>query len=95
MIPNSGAASAVDYAAGTSFQQYVSSIIILLGYDQFRTAGSSNYHRPRGSFKIAQIFFSNDGGKTAARVPALADTDVYVKFTVIEPNFCSTIFSWM
>jgi hypothetical protein len=72
---------------GRTFQQYASFTNNTLGYDQFRTAGSSHYHRPRGSFKIDQIFYSNDGGKTAARVPAVGDTEVYVKFTVIEPIF--------
>jgi hypothetical protein len=86
LIP-ADAASAVDYLNGKSFQQYASYNNNTLSYDQFRTAGSSHYHRPRGSFKIDQIFYSNDGGKTAARVPSLVDTDVYVKFTVVEPIF--------
>ena len=87
VLPSNAAASSVDYAAGRTFQQYASFTNNTLGYDQFRTAGSSHYHRPRGSFKIDHIVFSNDGGSTAARVPAIGDTEVYVQFTVVEPLF--------
>ena len=93
MLANAAAASYVDYAAGRTFQQYASFTNNTLAYDQVRTAGSSHYHRPRGSFKIDQIFFSNDGGKTAARVPAVGDTEVYVKSTVAEPIFVPPCFS--
>jgi hypothetical protein len=76
-----------DYSNGRTFQQYKSFNNNTLGYDQFRTAGSSHYHRPRGSFKIDQIYWSDDNGKTARRLPAITDNEVYVKFTVVEPLF--------
>ena len=85
MIPNAGATSSVDYAAGTSFQQYVSFNNNTLGYDQFRTAGSSHYHRPRGSLETGQIFTSGDQGKTTDGMPARGDTEVYATCTVLEP----------
>ena len=56
MVPNAGALSPSDYANGRTFQQYISLPNNTLGYDQFRLGGSSHYHRPRGSFKIEQIF---------------------------------------
>ena len=87
MIPSAAAASSSDYAAGRTFQQYLSFNNNTLGYDQFRTAGSSHYHRPRGSFKIDQIYFSADGKLDTARLPARGDDVVYVRFTVTEPLF--------
>ena len=57
MLPNAAALSASDYANGRTFQQYISLPNNTLGYDQFRIGGSSHYHRPRGSFRIEQIYF--------------------------------------
>ena len=62
MLPASSAVAARDYTNGRTFQQYKSFNNNTVGYDQFRTAGSSHYHRPRGSFKIDQIYLSGDGG---------------------------------
>ena len=86
LFPDNAATGPVDFTNGRSLQQYASFINNTLAYDQFRTGGSSHYHRPRGSFKIDQIFQSGDM-KTSNGVPGLADTDVYVKFTVVEPLF--------
>jgi hypothetical protein len=85
--PDDDAASQQDYANGKTFQQYLSFNNNTLGYDQFRTAGSSHYHRPRGSFKIDQIYWSADGKLDTARRPAVGDNEVYVRFTVVEPLF--------
>ena len=52
-----------------------------------KSGGSSHYHRPRGSFKIEQIYISGDNGKTSAGVPVRTSNEVYVKFTVVEPLF--------
>ena len=87
MEPDATAASASDYANGKTYQQYLPFNNNTLGYDQFRTAGSSHYHRPRGSFKIDQIYWSNDGKLDTARRPAVGDNEVYVRFTVVEPLF--------
>ena len=87
VFPDLTSASSVDFTNGKSFQQYASFVNNTLGYDQFRTAGSSHYHRPRGSFKIDQIFVSTDGGKRASGVPAVGSNEVYVKFIGIEPIF--------
>ena len=87
MLPASSAAAARDYTNGRTFQQYKSFNNNALGYDRSCTAGSSHYHRPRGSFRIDQIYFSTDDGKTGTRVPQTADNEVYVKVTVTEPLF--------
>ena len=87
LFPDGAATGSIAFANGRSFQQYASFVNNTLAYDQFRTGGSSHYHRPRGSFKIDQIFTSGDNGKTANGIPARGDTDVYVKFTVVEPLF--------
>ena len=87
MLPASSAVAARDYTNGRTFQQYKSFNNNTLGYDQFRTAGSSHYHRPRGSFKIDQIYLSTDGGKTASGTPIITSNEVYVKVTVVEPLF--------
>ena len=48
-----------------------------------RPAGTAYYHKPRGSWKIKQIWSTVADGTT--RVPTVEDTDVYVKFEVTEP----------
>jgi hypothetical protein len=60
LVPNDTSTGAVDLANGYTYQQYASLNDNTLGYDQFRTAGSSHYHRPRGSFKIDQIYRATD-----------------------------------
>ena len=87
MLPASSALNPRDYLNGRTFQQYKSFNNNTLGYDQFRTASSSHYHRPRGSFKIDQIYLSTDGGKTASGTPLITSNEVYVKVTVVEPLF--------
>ena len=86
-LPDNAASGPIDLTNGLTRQQYVSLNNNTLAYDQFRTAGSSHYHRPRGSFKIDQIFKSADQGKTANGVPDINSNEVYVKFTVVEPIF--------
>ena len=74
--------------ASTRVQSFYSYPNNVLAYDMNRIAGSSNCHRPRGSFKILRIYGSNDGGDTARAVTA-ADTTVYIQFRTIEPIFVS------
>jgi hypothetical protein len=52
-----------------------------------RPAGTSYYHKPRGSWLIKQIYAINDAG--AKITPRITDTDVYVKFEVTEPLLLS------
>ncbi len=59
----------------------------ILAYDMNRPAGTSYYHKPRGSWLIKQIYAINDtGGKV---IPRITDRDVYVKFEVTEPLLLS------
>ena len=57
LFPDATAGASVNFPDGKSFQQYASFANNTLGYDEFRTAGSSHYHRPRGSFKIVRNSF--------------------------------------
>ena len=54
-----------------------------------RPAGSSHFHRPRGSFMIDKIYTSGDNGLTANGFPTDASNEVYVQITVKEPLFLS------
>ena len=51
-----------------------------------RPAGTSYYHKPRGSLKLLSIFALT--GSTE-RSPLITDTDVYVRFEVTEPLLLS------
>ena len=90
MIPSSAAGSQQDYANGRTFQQYLSFVNNTLGYDQFRTAGSSHSHRPGGSLEIDQIYYSADGKLEAARAPHLTDNEVYSN----RASFRSAVLNW-
>ena len=59
----------------------------ILAYDMNRPAGTSYYHKPRGSWKIQKIYSIGSSG--AERAPMLADTEVHVKFEVNEPLLLS------
>ncbi len=47
----------------------------VLAYDMNRPAGTSYYHKPRGSWRVNKIY-ALDGGN--ARVPLITDTDIYI-----------------
>ena len=55
----------------------------VLAYDMNRPAGTAYYHKPRGSWRINQIYAISGGGNHI--VPRITDTDVYVKFEITEP----------
>ena len=59
----------------------------ILAYDMNRPAGTSYYHKPRGSWKIQKIYSLSAAG--AERAPTLTGTEVYVKFEVTEPLLLS------
>ena len=46
-----------------------------------RPAGTAYYHKPRGSWRVKQIY-SSDGGN--ARVPLITGTNIYATFEVTE-----------
>ena len=59
-----------------------------LAYDMNRPAGSTWYHKPRGSYKIEAIW-AGTADRGTSRVPLASDTEVYVRFTVTEPLLLS------
>jgi hypothetical protein len=61
----------------------------ILAYDMNRPAGTSYYHKPRGSWNIEKIYSLSLAG--AERAPTLTDTEVYVKFEVTEPLLLSPV----
>ena len=60
----------------------------MLSYDRNRLAGTSYYHKPRGSWKL-QALYAIDSGTSAKRPPLPSDTTVYVTFKVTEPLLIS------
>ena len=58
-----------------------------LAYDMSRPAGTSYYHKPRGSWKLENICALTSAG--AKRVPVITGEVVYVKFEVCEPLLLS------
>ena len=70
-------------ARPTSYTSYPNNV---LAYDMNRPAGTSYYHKPRGSWKLLSIFALT--GSTE-RSPLITDTDVYVRFEVTEPLLLS------
>ncbi len=79
-------------AANTRPQSYVSFPNNILSHDMNRQAGSAHYHKPRGSWKIKNIYAVIPAGQANAgskRVPAVTDTTVYVTFEVTEPLLLS------
>ena len=68
-------------------QSYLSYPNNILSYDMNRPAGTAYYHKPRGAWKIQNIYsLTEDGVK---RVPGVADKIVYVTFEVTEPLLLS------
>ena len=65
---------------------YISHPNNVLSYDMNRPAGTSYYHKPRGSWKLKELW-ANDGG--IPRLPTTDDTEVFVKFEVCEPLLMS------
>ena len=65
---------------------YISHPNNVLSYDMNRPAGTSYYHKPRGSWKLKELW-ANDGG--IPRLPTTDDTEVFVKFEVCEPLLLS------
>ena len=72
---------------GTRPVSYQSFANNALSYDMNRPAGTAYYHKPRGSWKLKKLYALNAAG--AARVPTVADKEVYVQFEVCEPLLMS------
>jgi len=71
---------------GARPQSFLSFPNNILSYDMNRPAGTAYYHKPRGAWKIQEIYALNGATK---RVPLVADTVVYVTFEVTEPLLLS------
>jgi hypothetical protein len=68
-----------------AFNSYPNNV---LAYDKHRPAGSSWYHKPRGSFKLEALYSIN--GETGAKQrPLITDNVVYARFKVTEPLLIS------
>ena len=59
----------------------------VLAYDMNRPAGTAYYHKPRGSWRINQIYALYANGNKI--VPYPTSLNVYVKFEVTEPLLLS------
>jgi hypothetical protein len=71
---------------GTRSQKYISYPNNVLAYDMNRPAGSSYFHKPRGSWVLNRLY----GGTLEARSEMrLGDNTVYVEFKVTEPLLLS------
>ena len=68
-------------------QSYLSHANNVLAYDTNRPAGTAYYHKPRGSWKLKELYSKNAQG--AKHTPLLTDTDVYAVFEVCEPLLLS------
>ena len=73
---------------GTRTTNFISSNNTVLSYDRNRLAGSSYYHKPRGSWKL-QALYAIDAATSAKRSPVPADSTIYVTFKVTEPLIIS------
>ena len=79
-------AVATDRFTATRNQKYISYPNNILSYDMYRPAGSSYFHKPRGSWVVNRIF---GGSLSTPRTPAVGDDTIYVEFQVTEPLLLS------
>ncbi|MFM7987095.1 MAG: phage major capsid domain-containing protein, partial [Candidatus Fonsibacter sp.] len=76
-----------DANSGTRPMAYHSFPTNVLAYDMNRPAGTAYYHKPRGSWRIKEIYSIN--GTSNKIVPGILDREVYVKIEVTEPLLLS------
>ena len=72
---------------GTRAQSFVSYENNSLAYDQRRPAGSTWYHKPRGSWVLQELYALDGAGNH--RRPQVTDTTVYATYKVTEPIMMS------
>jgi hypothetical protein len=75
--------------SGTKTQTFLSSNNNVLSYDYNRLAGSSYYHKPRGTWKLQALYVLDPSATDGKRKPKPSDTTVYVTFKVTEPLLIS------
>ena len=69
-----------------SFMPYANNV---LSYDMNRLAGTSKKHRPRGSYRILEMWVNDAAAAGGRRLPRVGENFVFVKFKVIEPILMS------
>ena len=62
----------------------------ILSYDRNRPAGSSWYHKPRGSWLLQEIY-ALEADNITRRRPGVTDNVVYVTYKVTEPLLLSAL----
>ncbi|MFM7982951.1 MAG: hypothetical protein ACKPKO_26865, partial [Candidatus Fonsibacter sp.] len=67
-----------------SYHSYANNV---LSYDMNRPAGTAYYHKPRGSWRIKELYAITLNGEV--RAPTNLDSDVSVNFQVTEPLLSS------
>ena len=67
-----------------AFNSYPNNV---LAYDKWRPAGSSWYHKPRGSYKLISLYALGEAG--VRRRPLIGDNVVYATYRVTEPILLS------
>jgi hypothetical protein len=72
--------------SGTRAQSFVSYENNSLAYDQRRPAGTTWYHKPRGSWVLQELYALDGATK---RKPKVTDTTVYATYKVTEPIMMS------
>ena len=80
------AAPTTNLFAGARNQKCISYPNNVLAFDMNRPAGSSYYHKPRGSWVVKGIY---GGTVDAPRDVRIDDNTVFVEFTVTEPLLLS------
>ena len=76
-----------DMFFGVRTQTFVSSNDNVLSHEYNRLAGTSYYHKPRGSWKLQALYGQEANG--TKRTPKPSDTTIYVRFRVTEPLLIS------
>ena len=62
---------------GTGTQAFLSYPNNVLAYDSNRLAGTSKQHRPRGSYKIMEMWVNDGGAAGGRRLPRVGDNVVF------------------
>ena len=70
---------------GTRTQTFISNNNNVLSYDRNRLAGTSYYHKPRGSWKLQALYVLDGAAPGGKRSPKPSDTTFYVTFKVTAP----------
>ena len=84
-----GGALTDDMLFGVRAQTFVSNNDNVLSHEYNRLAGTSYYHKPRGSWKLQALYVLDAAAPGGKRTPKPSDTTVYVRVRVTEPLLIS------